>query len=483
MQRLHIPNYTNDSYYYKTISCIEAPIAIASGYFNYENYFYFCAFYSLRLIWETNVDRFESINLRLNKFGLELVTVNITDRETLLSTIKSVLNEKYPIVIYFDYFSMFYCDFNYKKQHGPHGIIINGYNEETSTITIMDCSHVGFDNPFYCLTLKEDIFLDLFEEANIYFNEKLSNYANKLYYIKPQNSKKVIYSDLKFLKDVIENNYIIENDSLIRNVINNKNFNTTVSEFYKRDLVDSTKNIFKIFDRLYDQLVEDNITVKDYKDFKVNYSNKRAIVFYSFLRKSINKNIDEDAIPKYTKEIQSLNNDFCILINELYTQYCTETTDDIFMQCDDKKELINYASDALVTASSELGAYGVNFKAERVINGKYNGFDTDMWISNDIINPHWIMLDLNKELSISKFVIIHDFRSPDLYLIDYSIQGSNTMIDWVNLIEIEGNNKEQTTNYLQGQKYRYYRIYITKPSKIDNMARIFGIECWGYESS
>ena len=66
-------------------------------------------------------------------------------------------------------------------------------------------------------------------------------------------------------------------------------------------------------------------------------------------------------------------------------------------------------------------------------------------------------------------------------MIDYSIQGSNNKIDWVNLVEIQGNNKEQTTNFVEKQKYRYYRIYTTKPSKIDNMARIFGIECWGYE--
>ncbi len=481
MQRLHIPNYANDSYYYKTIDCLDTPIAIASGYYEYENYFYFSAFYSLRLIWETNVDRFQSINLRLNKFGLELVTVNITNRETLLSTIKSVLDEKYPIVVYFDYFSMFYCDFYYKRYHGSHGIIINGYNEENSTITIMDCSHVGFDNPFYNLTLKEDIFLDLWEEANTYFNERLPNFANKLFYIKPQNTKKIIFSDFKFLKDVVENNYIIENDNLIRNVINNKNFNISVSEFYKRDYVDSTKNIFKILDRVYEQLVNENITVKNYEDFKQKYVYRRSIVFSSFLRNSISKKVDEKAIPKYTQEIQALNNDFRMLINELYLQYCTKMSNDTLMQFEDYKELINYTSDALVTASSELAAYDISFKAERVINGKYNGFDTDMWISNDMKNPHWLMLDFKKEIAVSKFVVIHDSRSPDLYLIDYSIQGSNNINDWVNLIEIEGNNKEQTTNYLEGQKYRYYRIYITKPSKIDNMARIFGIECWGYE--
>lgn len=481
MQRLHVPNYVNDSYYYKTIGCLDAPIAIASGYYEYENYFYFSAFYSLRLIWETNVDRFKSINLRLNKFGLELVTVHITNRDTFLNTIKSVLDEKYPIVIYFDYFSMFYCDTGYKRNHGPHGIIINGYNEETSTITIMDCTHVGFDNPFYCLTLKEDIFLDLWEEANKYFIENLPNFANKLFYIKPQNTKKIIYSDFKFIKDVVENNYIIENDNLIRNVINNKNFNISISEIYKRDYVDSTKNIFKILDRLYEQFDKDNIIVKNYEDFKGNYLYRRSIVFSSVLRKSISGKVDETAIPKYTKEIQSLNNHFRMIINELYTQYCTQMFEDNFIQCDDDKELINYACDALITASSELAAYDTFFKAERVINGKYNGFDTDMWISNDMMNPHWLMLDLKKEISIYKFVVIHDFRSPDLYLIDYIIQGSNNMKDWVNLTEIEGNNKEQTTNYLEGQKYRYCRIYITKPSKIDNMARIFGIECWGYE--
>ena len=481
MQRLHIPNYVNDSYYYKTISCVDAPIAIASGYFEYENYFYFCAFYSLRLIWETNVDRFDSINIRLNKLGLELVTVNITNKETLLSTIKSVLDEKYPIVMYLDYFSMFYCDFNYKKAHGPHGIIINGYNKETSTITIMDCSHVGFDNPFYCLTLKEDILLDLWEESNKYFNENLSNYAERLYYIKPQTNKKAIFNDFNFLKDLVENNYIVENDNLIRNVIQNKNFDITAAELYKRDLVDSTQNIFKIFDRLNAQLVKDNIDVKNYEDFKVKYSNKRSIVFSSFLRKTINGNVDENAITKYTNEIQSINNDFRMFTNQLYKEYCTKMFGDIFVKCDNEKELINYASEASITASSELDAYGICFKAERVINGKYNGFDTDMWISNDTVTPHWLVLDLNKERAISRFVIIHDFRSPDLYLIDYSIQGSNNMIDWVNLAMIEGNNKEQTTKYVEKQKYRYYRIYITKPSKIDNMARIFGIECWGYE--
>ncbi|EGD47600.1 coagulation factor 5/8 type domain protein [Ruminiclostridium papyrosolvens DSM 2782] len=481
MQRLHIPNYVNDSYYYKTISCWDAPIAIASGYFEYENYFYFCAFYSLRLIWETNVDRLDSINIRLNKLGLELETVNTSNRELLLSTIKSVLDEKYPIVIYFDYFNMFYCDFNYKKAHGPHGIIINGYNKETSTITIMDCSHVGFDNPFYCLTLKEEIFLDIWEESNEYFSNTLSSFANKLYYIKPQNAKKTIYSDFNFLKDVVENNYVTEDDNLIRNVINNKCFDITAAELYKRDLVDSTQNIFKILDRIYSQLDKDNTNLKNYEDFKVKYLNKRSIVFSSFLRKAIKRNVDENAITKYTNEIQPINNDFCMLINELYKEYCTKMATDISMQCDDEKELINYASDASITASSELEAYGVCFKAERVINGEYNGFDTDMWISSDIASPQWLILDLNKARAVKKFVIIHDFRSPELYLIDYCIQGSNNMIDWTNLVKIEGNIKEQTTSYVEEQEYRYYRIYITKPSKLDNMARIFGIECWGYK--
>ena len=236
---------------------------------------------------------------------------------------------------------MFYCDFNYKKAHGPHGIIINGYNKETSTITIMDCSHVGFDNPFYSLTLKEEIFLDLWEESNKYFNDNLPNYSNRLYYIRPLNTKKVIYSDFNFLKDIVENDYVHENDNLIRNVIHNKNFDITAAELYKRDFIDSTNNIFKILDRLHGNLVEDNLSLRDYEDFKMKYSNKRSIVFSGFLRKTISKKVDEYAITKYTKEIQSLNNDFRTLINELYKQYCTKMSDDIFMQWDDEKELLN----------------------------------------------------------------------------------------------------------------------------------------------
>ncbi len=86
-----------------------------------------------------------------------------------------------------------------------------------------------------------------------------------------------------------------------------------------------------------------------------------------------------------------------MLINELYTIWFIKISNNIFMQCNHEKELINYAADALITASSELDAYGISFKAERVINGKYNGFDTDMWISEDTANPYWLMLDLKKE--------------------------------------------------------------------------------------
>ncbi len=479
MIKLHIPNYVNESYYYKTISCIEAPIAIASGYFNHENYFYYCAYYSLYSIWK-DCGFFEESNFILDKLGLELsVAASIHTKEEFFCEISDALANNHPIWLLLDYYYMFYYNFNYQNRHGSHGIIVCGIDEEKSTITIMDCVHNSFDSPFQCLTLTQDILWDIWGKSNNYFTETY-NKSKVNFLIMQKNSNIITNSAYSFLKDIVESRYISKNDALINKVILNNNLDLYNFELIKRDLVDSVKSIFNLIDSIFNKIDRNTDWYKNYNELKQRYILNRAQIFSKILKGIFKgRKLEEDEKGKYIDRVQAIDDELSNFFEKFYHSELSKEYYSVF-EAINHIEFIDFAPTSIMTASSELKAYDNVFNAERVINGKFNEFITDMWASNDEPSPHWIMADIGKEVSIYKITIIHDFRSPELYLIDYIIQGSNDKVKWINLVEVFGNNKSNTTHYCIGQKYRYYRIYITKPSKIDNTARMFGIECWGY---
>lgn len=476
MIKLHIPNYVNESYYYKTIGCVQAPIAIASGYFNHENYFFYCAYYSLYCIWN---DGFFEENLILDKLGLELSVADINTKEEFFSKISEALANNHPIRLILDYYYLFYYDFNYQNRHGWHGIIVCGIDEQKSTITIMDCAHISFDSPFQCLTLTQDILWDIWEKSSSYFTETYS-ISRSINFLIQKDSNKIIKSGYSFLKDMVDSKYIYQNDALINELIINNSFDLFNFELIKRDLVDSVKAIFNLIDTVFNKIDRSSDWCKNYNELKQRYILNRSQIFSIILKNLYKgKKLEDDEKEKYIDRIKTINNELSIFFEKFYVSELSKEYNSVFEQINDI-ELINFAPNSIVTASSELEAYGNIFDAKRVIDGKYNEFITDMWASSDEPGPHWIMVDIGREVSIFKIIIIHDFRSPELCLIDYIIQGSNDNIIWINLVEITENNKSNTTHYCIGQKYRYYRVYITKPSKIDNTARMFGIECWGH---
>jgi len=67
------------------------------------------------------------------------------------------------------------------------------------------------------------------------------------------------------------------------------------------------------------------------------------------------------------------------------------------------------------------------------------------------------------------------------YLKNYKVQCSNDDFNWINLVDIV-DNKEPLVKYdINLKAFRYFRIYITKPSNTDNIARIAEFEAWGPE--
>lgn len=101
-------------------------------------------------------------------------------------------------------------------------------------------------------------------------------------------------------------------------------------------------------------------------------------------------------------------------------------------------------------------------EAEKAFDGKWST-DSDGWISDDAAADHWVAVDMAEEVEANKFVIKH--FPGELVTTDFEIQGSNNGLNWNTVKAVTGNTQEETVILLDDPvKYRYFRLYITKPN-------------------
>jgi chitodextrinase len=106
----------------------------------------------------------------------------------------------------------------------------------------------------------------------------------------------------------------------------------------------------------------------------------------------------------------------------------------------------------------------------------------NIWHSANANQPHWIMVDLERPRYAGKFVLKHmgiTGASTDNNTRDYIVQGSNTAIQWSDLVTVTGNTYNVTEHPVSpGEAYRFYRVYITNPGLADFRARLSEFEIY-----
>lgn len=149
-----------DGFDSKTVNCIHNPLAAASGSFERKNYFAYCFLYEIIISYcDINYSFVELTNRILSKLGLRLNVIDIEncDTYTILDLIKKELDQSNPVFIGCKYNSLFYNSY-YKNPNFKytHGLIVSGYNDDSSTFIINDSS------------LVRNLFLDS-ENSDLYF--------------------------------------------------------------------------------------------------------------------------------------------------------------------------------------------------------------------------------------------------------------------------------------------------------------------------
>jgi hypothetical protein len=351
--------------------------------------------------------------------------------------------------------------------------IISGYNNSKSVLILNDLfpfivsplKRVINTNPLYYINIKKNILIDIWNETCEYFSETKNPNLNTIYAVEKIGDSKInCYVEL--LNDFLSS-YRLEQDRLIEII---KNFETIYDRFdalisgLRRDLYGSLNAFFRCLEKI---ALQKNGKDKMLCEIKERYMSKRNIILSSLLAQKIRgKKIDKG---HYIDDIL-INNDDLL-------KYLTNLANDIKEKVDIFKKSINYASNGVIVGDSEYKEpyKDIIYKASNVTNGRsYNPF-TDMWRSDSMNETHWLKIDLLEPKLINRLKIIHSGLQGYITL-NYEIHGSNDNLNWDVLVNIENNDKSITVHDIKPCKYRFVKLYITKPCKIDFHARIYEFE-------
>ncbi len=481
LKSLYIKTY-EDGFNYHGIDCISEPIAIGAGYYNKENYYYYCFLYSIIYNWRPEVSHIDGVNLILNKLGLKLTPVFVDNSSDLITKTKLSIDNDCPVLMLFDYFDMFYST-TYRETHGIHGVLATGYDTEKSVIVIKEKSHVRGEIPLCEFQLTEEMLSDIWVKSNNYRNQNNWAHCNQIYSIE-KSCEPEINSYEQIIKELLDGQYLKNNNSLSieienfdRVICGFKNSNANAISFRSR-YTGSVAMFFKLIDKFISSANLEDSFYNELYLFRNDYMKYRNEVIsiiskYAFKGKHLDNNKKNEILEK----IHTYDNELHFKILNFYEQLKDQGK---YPDKNVTANLKNYAANCICTASSEYQEGETNILcANRAVDGKYSKRISDMWASDDLVGDHWLKVDLGKQACISKFIIRHEFISKLYYLVDYKIQGSNDDIIWDDLVVTEDNNKDITMHEITTSSYRYFRIYITKPSRVDNVARIMEFEILG----
>jgi endo-beta-N-acetylglucosaminidase D/PKD repeat protein len=100
--------------------------------------------------------------------------------------------------------------------------------------------------------------------------------------------------------------------------------------------------------------------------------------------------------------------------------------------------------------------------------------------------PHWLVIDLGKEVVINKVIIKHaeaGHESPDWNTKKFKIQVSNDGKNWKTVVSVENNTKAVSVHSFAPVVAKYVRLFIEEPTHTgDTAARIYEVEIYGIDS-
>ena len=188
---LDIDLYKN-GFDYKNVDCIQSPIAAATGYFNHDNYFYYCFLHSIAGAYEnySQYDPSDYSNKILCRMGLKLKKIDCsccTPEDVISMAAEEILFGR-PVIIVVKYNSLFYNTY-YKNMSFKlnHGLLVNEFNESNKTFCIKDHLYKDildtYKNAFFPLHITFDMLTEIWEHSNNQFRSEAATCKDSIYSI------------------------------------------------------------------------------------------------------------------------------------------------------------------------------------------------------------------------------------------------------------------------------------------------------------
>ena len=446
-----------------SIDCIEMPIAYIASKYHTENFYYYIFASHVDRVWrdEYNGERFtESNNKILNEFSLSMNAVEYNGRDDLLEKMKKSIDEENPVFLLFDYYEMFYEEDHYKRNHIPHGVVLSAYDDEREVFILQESAHMRFTS-LYPLQLTYDMVFKILQGTKQLI-EKRNYFESSVYFFEPMKNRGG-FSSIDFLKKYIEK--INTNNNSLKEEIRNLDWEyldrPEGMAGFKRRFSTSNKVFFDFFERILK--IEDIELSQEYDKVKNEYLNFYEMLTLKTIRSHIKRGkVESEQINQYIKEIDELD-------NHLYKA--------LIKILQGKEGHKNYALSSIVTASSESVWRNQNFSVKRLIDGERDTIKLSSMWSNALWDTEpWVEFELTQKANIQKIIMYHANGYP---VCDYIIEASNNEKNWISLKTVENNTEEITTDYIDGNGYKYYRLRFIKPSQVDNAARLCQVELWG----
>lgn len=442
------------------MDCVEMPLAYGASKYNMD---FFYAFYMANCYtkhWGKNDKSFIShANSILSTMGLYIKEEPVASKDDFVERIIQSIDQGHPVFLFFDYYNMFYDIDHYLRDHIFHGVLITGYDDERNTFILQESSHIHFEElrPFQ---LTADMAWQIFA---------MSNYRKDAKVLYIFNKKAYAPISLPIIK-VMENFYC--NSGITRDL-----FEELIVDF--GDLENSSVDQAAFRRNIYNSMVLllefiEKIAYREHLTDFLQEFNRFQNTFLEF-RNSIVLKILKNAIkgthPYWDHSIALIEANRK-LTQQLF-QYIMDFTEMLKM----KYGSTNYAFNANVTASSESCFKGKNFSCSNLVNGIHDFTSLDnMWANAENDFTPWLIFDFKQPTSIKTFVLYH---YSDICVSDFYIEGSNDRENWEEISAVFDNKESVTRTSGNGKKYRYYKIDITKPSAVDNAARLYQFEAWG----
>lgn len=201
---LDMSHYCTDGFRNDNTTCIDVPIAVSAGYYNYNNYFYYLFYHSVLHNWtDTSLKDWQGLkSMVVRKLGLELVPNEINNTCEVIPKIKEKLDLSIPVVMPTKYKSLFYFYLS-GNPDAAHFILVSGYDSKRNYMYIRDINHLyesgaqqymtPHSTGLFGIFMTEKMLEDIWDDSNIYF-KKEGGPQSQEYYCFDSSFHNILYS-------------------------------------------------------------------------------------------------------------------------------------------------------------------------------------------------------------------------------------------------------------------------------------------------